>query len=471
MNKNMFTFLKFVHVLFLLITFQLISSYFSIKAKAFSSDELVFRIERGMGFIPAIEQYNSYSWMVKNAFSADSGTGNIHSGILNISLKSDTSSIDTLYLYFEKSFFLFKSLPGTGKQNPFPNYTQNGTVYNIKKDNIFDLELLFKPPNTMNPGYYTCNLWLYSKELNDSGYVRIEIPVMILYNPYEWFDFSKKPGIELSLISNKKDTSNLIFGSGYNSTFRDDTIYGEYPYYYPLTTFGARFYLVDEEGNALDYLIDEDGNFLYSLQYGLGDFSPNDENMYSNSRDIKNFNNDSMPIFFHAKLYSKYDDYPIKIEYDDFNFPEDALFIMSENLGINPKFKFDMRTTPKINSSRHQFIISDTSIKEFYIIYYRKKPLGIVSNSITTENKIQIIPNPVTNNLTVIFQSITSTDADLTLYNVFGAKIFEINNINITPGTNEIPVILNDNCSEGVYFINIKTLTENYTKKILIIDR
>ena len=641
MNKNIFTFLTSIFVLLLLITYQSISSDINDKSKILSSAELIFNMERNVGKMPAINKYWSYTWQVANPFSTDSGRGNTHKGILNISLKSDTSKIDTLYIESDKPYFLFRSLPRAGKQNPFPDYTQSGAAYNVKNDNTFDLELLFKPPNTMKPGYYICYMSFFGKGLGN--YITVQIPIYIYYNPYEWFDYSKKPGIEIFVISNKKDTSNLIFGSGYYKPYYDDfTYYGESQYQTPfsLADFEARFFTSNSK-----------------YPYGIGDSSPNDENPYSNSRDIQYFVNASTPLIYNIKINSFANDYPIKIEYDDFNFPEDALFIMAENIDLNTKFKFDMRNIPKINSTRYQYIITDTSIKEFYIVYYQSnklvihtknpismnhpycpddsfdlsfttyqifnddnkfiaelsdadgswltnvKQLGTISgktsgvfrlgfpddvtegsnfkvrvnstspktygeenalpldiypavpdiikdtiihkklditiypkspklsifyvydtptggieyhsqwenfsiyvfkdttvyvearsfinnchtltrakmtvriiptsvdlnDNLNLGNEFQIIPNPAANNFTVKIQSLSSSDADLALYNVFGAKILELSNIKINPGMNEIPVNLNDNFSQGLYFVHISTKSADYTEKLMII--
>ena len=347
-------------------------SYYNEKGPAV----LKMAIDKNIGFIPTIADYSPYYKLVTNPFTADSGTGNTYSETLKLSLEYDDSSIDTMNIITDQPFISFKSIPGAGKQHPFNDFVNEGSVFNVTKDRLLDLELKFNPPKTMKPGYYTANIYFVSKELNDSGSIRLEVPIILFYNPYEWFDTAKKPGIELFLISAKKTTSNLIFGSGCNSTFQVDTVYGEYCSDFENRDFGGRF-MVD--------------NYKEWCPNGLLDINPSLEYPYSNSRDIKNFENDSTPLFYHVRISAKSTDYPIKLEYDDSNFPPDALFILAQDLSANPKFKLDMRSITEIQPSRHQYIFSDTAIKDFYIIYYKKQQV-VITTGIPKPTKKQFCP-------------------------------------------------------------------------------
>ncbi len=331
-------------------------------AKISSNAELMFNIDRKTGWLPTTMKNSLYSYSIRNPFSSDSGTGNTHSGIMNISLKTDTSKIESMLISSDQPYLVFKSVAGAGKQNPFPNYVTSGNVFNLTKGNYLDLDLKFIPPKTMKPGYYTANLLFTAKELNDSGYVNVDVPIWIFYNPYEWFDSTSKPGIELFLVSKNIDTTNLIFGSHYRASMNADTCYAEGPFDYIMRNFQARFYI---------------DSLPYTLEYGIYDIAPNDEKPYSNSRDIREFKNESTPLIYHVKFFSKATDYPLKLEYEDINFPQNSTFLLYESLDSNSKFKSDMREIAQIQPSRHQFVISDTTIKEFYIIYYRNKKLTI----------------------------------------------------------------------------------------------
>ncbi len=358
-------------------TAQSITAMDNNSAKISSNAELMFNIDRKTGLLPTTMKNSPYSYSIRNPFSSDSGTGNTHSGIMNISLKTDTSKIETMLISSDQPFLVFKSLAGAGKQNPFPNYVTSGNVFNLTKGNYLDLDLKFIPPKTMKPGYYTANLLFTAKELNDSGYVNVDVPIWIFYNPYEWFDSTSKPGIELFLISNDKDTANLIFGSGYKASLKPDTSYGEAYYDFGMHVyFQARFFI----------------DSLYeSIPFGIYDFSPNDEKPYSKSRDIRTIEYESAPLIYHVKFFSKATVYPLKLEYEDINFPQNSTFLLYESLDSNSKFKLDMREIAQIQPSRHQFIISDTSIKEFYIIYYRNKKLTISTDD-PKPMKLQFCP-------------------------------------------------------------------------------
>lgn len=316
---------------------------------------LWFNIERKLGVIPSLEMEKPYHLMARNLFSADSGTGVKHSNILNISPSADSITIDSIYIYSDSPYLLFRSVNSVGRVHPFLKFVQSGYVKNINKHRLLDLEIMFSPYKSMKPGFYSCNLWFVSKELGDSGFVKIEFPAMILYNPYEWFDTSTTPGIELKLTSAENRTVKMVFGSSYMAKLSNeqDTLFGKLGFQFPASKFSARFV-----------------NDIFP--WGYFDYSPNDENRYSNSRDIQRFRDDYIPLIYKVRIWAEPSDYPIVIEYDDKNFPENALFIMTQNLNDIIPFRFDMRKAT-IVADKHQYIISDTSISEFYIVYYRNE--------------------------------------------------------------------------------------------------
>ncbi len=336
------------------------SDYFSEKITS-SEAEILFDMERIYGgSSPNVSRdVDNYNYYARNPFTADSGTGNYFNPILNVSLLSDTMSIDTLILSSDQPFLTFRTMDRPGKQHTIPDYVQQAEFYNVSYGRYLDLELLFLPTKTMTPGYKTCYMTFKAKELNDSGFIKLKLPNILFYNPYEWIDSTKKPGIEIFFISNKKDTSNMIIGSGYMAKSWCDTIYGEGIWPVKMDEFEARII----PDNARDL----------GLIYGLSDINPVYARPYSKSRSIMKFTDYELPLIYYIKVNAFEKDYPLKIEYDDFNFPDSALFILTESLDSNSKFKLNMRDIHTIRPQRHQYIISDTTIKEFYVIYYWNK--------------------------------------------------------------------------------------------------
>jgi hypothetical protein len=258
-----------------------------------------------------------------------------------------------------------------------------------------------------------------SIELNDSGFINLEIPIILFYNPAEWYVLGKKPGIELFLFSTRSDTNNIIFGTGYKSTSRDDTLYGEDLYDW--------------------HLLDGESRFRYN-KYPLDffDISPNDENRYSRSRDIKPVVDDTVPVIFQVVFLDSVKYYPIKLEYETYNFDPTGTYLLLESFEQDSKFNINMRDINILSNGRHQFIIDDTTIKTFYITYYKRR-LSYVNNlSYTTEGFIIQQYNKI------ILKNFKHSDR-IEIFNILGKKVFE------NDFDEQIDI---SDLQKGVYFIN-----------------
>lgn len=398
----------------------------------FAESKLILDIQRSRGTFPTVFKINDWQSIASNPFSADSGTGNTHSSVLKLKMTSDSIHFDSLEIKSDISFLQFKSIKKINNLNPIPNFVNSAVLYDITPATIFDLELQFAPWNTMHPGYYEGNLLIKAKEINDSGKINLLIPLRLLHNPEEWYDVEKKPGIELFLISSIHDTTNLIFGSGYKSTILDDTLYGEMKSMHGLRNAEARF-VIDNQ---------------MMIPYGLWDISPNDEQSYSNSRDIKTITDDSIPLIYHVVFEFKDTTYPIMIEYETYNFNPEGTYIVKESLGTNNKFSFDMRNVNKLSNGRYQYNIFDTSVKNFYIIYTKN------TSDIMLENLSEyFIIDKLSNNNIYLNNSFWTNDIEI--FNIFGIKILETKyneTINIASFIN------------GIYFIKSGNRIEKFIK-------
>jgi hypothetical protein len=264
------------------------------------------------------------------------------------------------------------------------------------------MEIQFCPPKDMPPGYYTVNIKFLSMELNDSGYIALEIPVILFHNPSEWNVPTKKPGIELYMFSTRLDTTNLIFGTGPNSTIRDDTLYGEDFYEWKLRDGDARFRYEKYQTNHLDFQ----------------DISPNDENRYSDSRDIKPIIDDTIPVIFHVVFEDSIKYYPITLQYESFNFDPTGTYLLQESLDANSKFTIDMRDVNILPNGRHQFVINDTSIKEYYIEYFKKLPSNVGDVNLISDGYIVQAYDQI------ILRNFKISDR-IEIFDIHGRKIFE----------------------------------------------
>lgn len=312
-----------------------------------------------------LKKINSSYYDAEFPISVDSGTGITYKTILHVSLGFDTMEVDSIDIFSNCKSLYFRTLDSQGKQNPFPNYIMRGTVYNINKNSCFDLELMFDPPKTQLPGEDYLTLWFVSGQLNERGYVRVVIPLLITHNPHEWFDSTKIPGIELELISSKNDTTNLIFGTGYNvaSDYSDEN-YGFNISSWKPSKFLARFIFECKQNKCYDYI----------------DYAPNYENRYSDSRCIYSSVNYKKPYLYFVSIYATAEEYPIKIEYGDYNFPDNLELFIGKFPMDNESFYFDMRSAPKISNEKYQYIITDTNVKKLVIAYSLSSKLIFTKN-------------------------------------------------------------------------------------------
>ncbi len=117
--------------------------------------------------------------------------------------------------------------------------------------------------------------------------------------------------------------------------------------------------------------------------------------------------------------------------------------------------KFYLPITVSIPGETDESPMFHYFIKDVYIDYWDFN-VGIENNNINNESKnVKIYPNPIVNEFNIEFNYNRNEIAQLSIYNVYGQEIININNINIKNGNNIIPVKINENVKNGVYFCKI----------------
>jgi hypothetical protein len=99
---------------------------------------------------------------------------------------------------------------------------------------------------------------------------------------------------------------------------------------------------------------------------------------------------------------------------------------------------------------------SDTAMSNIVV-----DPCTGIQQQTTDNQQLEIYPNPTTNFVTVIARSLATTRSHLSIFNVFGKKVFEMELID-----NKAEINLGD-FDKGIYFIQVQTGNRTFTKKII----
>ncbi len=84
------------------------------------------------------------------------------------------------------------------------------------------------------------------------------------------------------------------------------------------------------------------------------------------------------------------------------------------------------------------------------------------------ENSFEIFPNPVVNTSTIKFNLKQSGNVAIDLYNAAGQKVMELGNGYYTGGLNTV-TLNNSGLESGVYFLNMKSGEQTFTRKIAVL--
>lgn len=229
-------------------------------------------------------------------------------------------------------------------------------------------------PEIEKTGIYTGYITLKSSFAGISP-VRIKVTFIYFRAPLEGQSpsGSRSSGINISLTNRDADMTNLIFGTGDRATLGVDSLYGEYAYQTQLssTELEARFYPLDANGEELP-----------ELQFGLGDFSTNDDQSKSNSRDIRSSDDTTRSLLYKVKFNpgaaNKDQRYPIIVTWNVKDFiPGSQAFIRDTENGVifDP---VDMIAAGTGSGDIRTFKIDDPRIREFIIEYTPAKLIEYV---------------------------------------------------------------------------------------------
>ncbi|NTW31500.1 MAG: T9SS type A sorting domain-containing protein [Bacteroidetes bacterium] len=86
-------------------------------------------------------------------------------------------------------------------------------------------------------------------------------------------------------------------------------------------------------------------------------------------------------------------------------------------------------------------------------------------NAIKVSDNINLFPNPFSEVFNVLINTEKSDNINIVLFNIYGKTIFE-KNYRITPGNNQLSIDMKD-IAKGLYFLNIKTPSFNYSSKLI----
>jgi hypothetical protein len=162
--------------------------------------------------------------------------------------------------------------------------------------------LVLDDPNNPEPfgmhyGYITV-----SSESAEISPVRLRVSFLYFKIPWEAEEIANTTGsytrgmtLTLTNSNTNPESKTLIFGTGLRASKGVDTLFGEYAYDFPMssTGFDARFFPQSE-------YVPGEFNPIDSIPYGLGDFSANDENARSVSRDIRSLNDTLESIIYYV---------------------------------------------------------------------------------------------------------------------------------------------------------------------------
>jgi len=318
--------------------------------------------------------------------------------IENITIESDQE-----WLEFQTISSKGRNVVPTRTRRASFHYLDNGTLGSVSIDGVEADEELNDP--NANPGRVFFNIICDPSKLTNTpekagmyeGYITVRsdyalnrvtrLKVVFIYfrNPQEGAGgLGVRSGINLDIYNSRAsvpgnpgpDQTNIIFGTGHRASDGVDTLFGEYAYDAPLTGFGARFYALDAEGNAL---LDEDGNAIDGSEFGFGDWAAFDESPRSASRDIRSSFDTNQSIIYYVKFDENGDEnYPVVIEWDTRDFIEGSeLFLRdTENGQLFPSV--NMRTANSLGQFRKSYTIQDQRVNEFLIEYTLPKTIQFV---------------------------------------------------------------------------------------------
>jgi type IX secretion system substrate protein len=396
-----------------------------------------YRLERGIGTIPAIETEGQVDelWIMQDPVTVDSGKvySDVQYGVRQLEIQNGNAgtrmndvfiSADEPWLQFNLESLDKNLITMEGGKNyalrGYIKYLDNGILGSPDNDaeneetqiaeNIYvnlrcDPNLITDSPYGEYGGEKAGVYVGYINFVSDNAIVspvRLRVTFINFRDPFESPLYpdddlytTEHAGMWMEIENSKfngTEKAHMIFGTGYRATDGVDEVFGEFAYKQnpEAGTFHARFYHPDEQ-----FAIDN------NLQFGFGDFFPNDEQTQTGlviegtendhealtgSRDIRSINATTQSIKYLVKFDPGHrNNYPINIRWDVKDFPEDAQLFIADVFNGQKFPSVNMRKatldeeTP--NKEIRSYIISDPEITSFIIEYTLPRVIEYVDNN------------------------------------------------------------------------------------------
>jgi hypothetical protein len=94
----------------------------------------------------------------------------------------------------------------------------------------------------------------------------------------------------------------------------------------------------------------------------------------------------------------------------------------------------------------NQPVLTDTAVTEIVL------PVGVNQWPVFSD-QLELYPNPTANTLTIKLQQLTTFNCQLTIYDLYGREVFQLQTSNFKPQT-KIDV---SDFSQGIYFVELKS--------------
>lgn len=327
---------------------------------------------------PITMDYNNIPYATRNMFVQNSVDD---SRLMDIEIESD------------QKWLQFKTVQGPNNQNPIRTPVRKGRINMIDKgilgphdendpvdrdtedDGDVELQIICNPyqledfEETDEPcGIYVGHLTFKSKYADVSP-IRLKITFIYFKVPDEWLDPTGNPGMEIIVKTASGLSNNLIFGSGDRATKCIDTLYGESAQTSPMDEeFEARWFPPD--GWVPCDENDEPDNTRLRT-FGYNDWAPDAWNPRSNSRDIRNIEDNEQSLVYFCKftMGDMEAQYPITVEWDIQQFPEGSQLFLRDVLN-GTYFNVDMNNGgTALEGTRRSYTIEDANFRSFIIEY------------------------------------------------------------------------------------------------------
>jgi hypothetical protein len=363
-----------------------------------------FEINRQLGQQPPIVKINESLYEIVDPLTVDLNANrnpdpypNTATRIVEVLNETEQTLLKNIEIVSDQPWLEFQTVGGQGNQNSirplttkgYLPYIDNGLLGegNVKNElneipidlGAVSLEISCDPskiqvgndleddPEIEKTGIYTGYITLKS----DFAYfspVRIKVTFIYFRPPLEGQSAagSGLNGINITLANRDGDESRIVFGTGDRATLGIDSLYGEHRKQTPLsdTELEARFYPVNEFGEEVDSI----------APLGFGDFATNDEQLKSNSRDIRSSDDTTRSLIYKVKFNpgaaNKDQKFPIIVSWNRGDFIEGSSAFIRDTDNGRIFEAVDMINEGTSNpNGTHSFNINDPRVREFIIEY------------------------------------------------------------------------------------------------------